>query len=193
MRAGLLRVLMLLVVVSCISGCGGDSQSNETRKGPPPPPPPPPPPYTGITDQAAITANNAQPLTTGALNVTDTTIAVQATISAAVQAAISPIVVSLPISNTTKSGSIVGDCGGEVSYTLTINGQTGSFSGNFSFESYCKGGVTLNGPCPVDGLYALLKDEFETLNMTLTNLASGDYTQTGDISIDYRDSPVQSG
>jgi serine protease len=38
-RAGLLRVLMLLVIVSCLLGCGGDSQSNEVRKGTSPPPP----------------------------------------------------------------------------------------------------------------------------------------------------------
>ena len=32
-RLGSLRVLMLLVIVSCLLGCGGDSQSNEVRKG----------------------------------------------------------------------------------------------------------------------------------------------------------------
>ena len=37
-RAGKLRVLTLLLVVSCLLGCGGDSQSNETRKGTSPPP-----------------------------------------------------------------------------------------------------------------------------------------------------------
>jgi serine protease len=35
-RVGSLRVLMVLVIVSCLFGCGGDSQSNETRKAPQP-------------------------------------------------------------------------------------------------------------------------------------------------------------
>ena len=35
-RVGSFRVLMLLVLVSCLFGCGGDSQSNETRKAPQP-------------------------------------------------------------------------------------------------------------------------------------------------------------
>jgi hypothetical protein len=188
-RVRSLRVLMLLVIVSCISGCGGNSQSNETRKGTNTPPPP----YTGVADAAAITANNAQTLTTGAVAGVDTTVATQTTVSFAVQAAISPLVVSLPIPDTTTNGSIAGGCGGNVSYTLTIDGQTGSFTGTFSFENYCQGGVTLiSGSCTVDGVYALLTDEFETIDMTLTNLALGDYTQTGDILTDYRNYPSSS-
>lgn len=38
-RVESLRVLMLLLIVSCLLGCGGDSQSNENRKETSPPPP----------------------------------------------------------------------------------------------------------------------------------------------------------
>jgi hypothetical protein len=66
----ILRILMLLATLFCISGCGVDGDDSGS-----PSPPTPPPAYTGITDPAPITANNAQALTTGALNGADTGIA----------------------------------------------------------------------------------------------------------------------
>jgi hypothetical protein len=95
-----------------------------------------------------------------------------------------------PMAIIKKTDSIIGDCGGgEFSYSLDVNDQTGSYTGTFVFNNFCSGGATRNGSYPVDGIYILLTDEFETLNENITNLTIDNFIQTGDVSTDFKGFP----
>ncbi len=205
-----LDVFILLVIVLCISACGGNNQSNETRKGTPPL-------YTGISNPAPITANNAQALTTGAIIGANTVGSPISRISSSVsgetfesqeQSAINKNLLkflfgfakTVEIKSTKnideaisvaaiKNESILGDCGGEFSYKLNVNDISGSFTGNFVFNNFCTAGTTINGSYPVDGVYVLLTDEFETINEHITNLTINNIVQTGEVSTDFRGYP----
>lgn len=129
---------------------------------------------TGVADPAIITSNNAQTITTDAL-----------IIALVVNALKFPPTAII----TSRTGSVSGDCGGELAYSLNISSQSGNFTGNFIFNSYCANEITINGPSAVNGIYILSSDEFEILNMNLNNISSGDYILNGLVEIDYRRYP----
>lgn len=220
MRLEQLRMLMLLVVVSCMLGCGGNSQSNDSKD----PVATPQTDYTGISAPAAITSINAQALSAGALIGANAVGATRAPSSSsnssgyivdqqqghinnnifkllaafektgenyrtkAVKAAISTTDIAVPMAIIIKNSTILGDCGGEFTYTLNV-AEDESFAGKFIFLNYCESGITRNGTYPVDGVYNLLTDEFEILNENITNLTIDAFTQTGDVSKDFTGAP----
>jgi hypothetical protein len=69
----------------------------------------------------------------------------------------------------TTSGDLptTGSCGGSGTYTLNLDTTTGSFSGNFVFQSYCWDNVTLNGTTPFSG--SIGQNNFQ-VKLTYSNL-----------------------
>jgi len=73
---------------------------------------------------------------------------------------------------TTDSGTLTGDCGGSAAYSITLDDQTGAFSGSFTYTDYCSGGVTLNGSATYSGQFNMTTYELTTFTFTFDNLTS---------------------
>ena len=196
--------LGLITFIGC-GGGGGDSGPASSIT------------YTGITTQADITDTNAQTLSAGALTggqagsafggigtvetgpdenpVSFRTLKVtQALEDALLQVDLSSVTGGASIGATqSDNGSVSGTCGGSASYTMQYNDQTGVFSGNFSFSSYCSGGVTLSGGASFSGLVDISDPNnptFESFTFTFTHLSDGSSTLDGTIDIDLSSSPA---
>jgi hypothetical protein len=196
--------LGLITFIGC-GGGGGDTGSTSSIT------------YTGLTTQADITGTNAQTLSAGAFTGGQAGSAFSGT--GAIEAGTDENPVSLRTLKVTQtledallqvdlsflsggsfigatqseSGSMSGTCGGSASYTMQYNDQTGVFSGNFSFSSYCNGGVTYSGGASFSG-YLDLSDpnnpSFESFTFTFTHLSDGSSTLNGTIDIDFSSSPT---
>ena len=95
---------------------------------------------------------------------------------------------------TTESGTVHGDCGGSGSYTISIDDQTGEFSGTLDFSSYCDGEVIISGATSFSGEIDvdtgdILKFNFSFDNLTGT-LGTDSFTLNGNISFDVTASPA---
>ena len=148
----------LLLLTACGGGGGGGDDGPSI-----------PSTYTGLTTQATLTQNNAVEIVSGAVggsmiaeDVGDVVplAAQDMQISGGLQVsnlfkelalqAISPEQSSVsPL--TTESSTELGDCGGSVSYTITINDSSGAITGSFTFDAYCSQGVTIDGVMPISG------------------------------------------
>jgi hypothetical protein len=88
---------------------------------------------------------------------------------------------------TTVTETVAGDCGGSGSYTISINDQTGEFSGSFNYSSYCNQGVSLSGNVSFSGLVDVntgnMVFNFSFDNLTSTS-GSDSFTLDGTISYD---------
>lgn len=70
-----------------------------------------------------------------------------------------------PMAIVKESESLHGSCGGNASFTIQVNDETGFFSGTLSFNGYCEGGVTINGDTDFSGKVDL--QDYEMTSMTL--------------------------
>ncbi|MFH1075562.1 MAG: hypothetical protein V1753_01770, partial [Pseudomonadota bacterium] len=64
-----------------------------------------------------------------------------------------------------------GSCGGEMSYSISINDQTGSFTGSFVFSGYCEDDPNISGDVTVCGVIDLESEGFLQITMTFTELS----------------------
>jgi len=148
--------------------------------------------YTGLTNQATIDENNAVQLVVGAYTggVTGAVVGSGAvaqekeigrprtlTISRALEKAIRHIDVTSALGSAsfgaiiTDSGTIDGNCGGSLSYTINIDNVTGDFTGNFNFNNYCEDGVTFSGNSSVSGIVNLGTEEIIELTISFDPLS----------------------
>lgn len=59
----------------------------------------------------------------------------------------------------TVSATVYGNCGGSASYTISVDDQTGDFSGSFTFASYCEDGVTISGGASFSGQVDVITED----------------------------------
>jgi len=90
----------------------------------------------------------------------------------------------------TKSGTLQGDCGGRLSYSIDFIYESRVFNGRFSFENYCDHGITLAGETDIDGTYRRDTGDFTTAHFSFVDLADGTITLDGEISIDFLHPPI---
>lgn len=172
--------------------------------------------YTGLTTQATINTNNAKDLVIGAYEGYDigSNMGMQSTFQTVDGEAnnhsfmlkMSQILTdslrrtyftSKSESNSfgalsTESDTVYGDCGGSLSYTININDETGEFSGNFTYKSFCIDGIVIDGSASISGRIDTYTDEFQSLNFStdsLTlNLESYSFTIAGTIYYNFTNS-----
>jgi len=89
----------------------------------------------------------------------------------------------------TESDTIYGECGGSLSYTINVNDETGDFSGDFTYNSYCSNGIIIDGSANISGKIDTYTDEFQSLNFSFNNLtfSSDSYSFTIAGTINYHD------
>ena len=85
----------------------------------------------------------------------------------------------------TRSGTLTGDCGGRLSYSIDFIAKSGNFNGSFSFDNYCDHGITISGETDIDGTYAIDSGDISTAHFSFGDLADGTITLEGEISIDF--------
>jgi hypothetical protein len=96
---------------------------------------------------------------------------------------------SLPTAVESDSDAISGDCGGNASYSIQVNTDTGDFSGNISFNAFCSEGVTLGGKAAFSGSVDTSTDpvtlEYFTLNFNAVTgqSAAESITMAGQLDI----------
>ncbi len=157
-------MFIMFVALTACGGAGGDSDGNNIT-------------YIGETDPANITASNVEEFVDLALGTSLLSNAIVTPLNTGSTAAEKPnnlnilladmvsgvIQKTLPkISSTsqgdvspqaTTSDTIVGDCGGSYTYTITMDDVTGDFSGSMSFDNYCSGSIAMNGSYSLSGNY----------------------------------------
>jgi hypothetical protein len=88
----------------------------------------------------------------------------------------------------TVSATVYGNCGGSASYTISVDDQTGDFSGSFTFASYCEDGVTISGGASFSGQVDVITEDLMKFSLSFSTLTgtSGNesFTLSGDISFD---------
>jgi len=208
LRAGRLASLFLVILVAlflaaygCSGGGGGGGGGIE---------------YTGVTTQAVIDDTNSEDLTQGAYiggSAGSAMIGLGAVSQSGVndrprylnlagilKNAINQVDVNAP-DGIVESGaiiqesdSIIGDCGGSASYVISLNDQTGDFTGSFTFSSYCSEGVIISGSASFSGDYDDVNSEFvgfSIITSGLTVTSGGDsFTTSGNISFNFQASPA---
>ena len=90
----------------------------------------------------------------------------------------------------TKRGTLQGDCGGRLSYSIDFIDESRVFNGSFSFENYCDHGITISGETDIDGTYGVDTGDFTTAHFSFADLADGTITLDGEISIDFLHPPI---
>ena len=94
-----------------------------------------------------------------------------------------------------ESDTIAGSCGGNFSYSVSGNDQTGDFNGSLTFNNYCEPGFTANGHMNLSGNVNLNTDEFNYVEMTFTNIvmASGgeSISMSGTIDFNLQSFPMR--
>ena len=203
MRLRLLAVpLLAFSLIACGGGGGGGSSTSS--------------PYSGITTAAVITPTNANNIVRSSYQGGDTSTLLVGPLSAStsetqnVSAASPPKVLSImqvlkeisgkacgqrftsgsvaPRAVVSESGTINDGYGGSVSYSLSVDDQTGAFTGSFTANNYHgDGGGTISGTMNVSGTYNIPSDVFDNINFTLTAVtvtdASSSVTVTGSVHL----------
>ena len=90
----------------------------------------------------------------------------------------------------TRSGTLQGDCGGQLSYSIDFIAEFGSFDGSFAFENYCDHGITFSGETDIDGTYEVGTGDILTAHFSFATLTDGAITLDGEISIDLLHQPI---
>jgi uncharacterized repeat protein (TIGR01451 family) len=208
MRSKLFTLIALTAIsISFIfGGCGGGGGGGNGATGIQ---------YTGLTTQATIDENNAEQLALGAYTGGDigTVMGGRAVVQTgeidrsrtiALVEAIEKSILHIDLNASldgasyraiiTDSGTILGNCGGSISYTVEINDVTGEFTGTFNFSNYCEDDVTLSGSSSISGIVDLVIGEFIQLSMSFDSLivtVTGDtFTTKGNISYDDLQAPL---
>jgi hypothetical protein len=122
--------------------------------------------YTGPTTPAALTQENAQVMTQGAL-----------------ENAMSSVGVDLNrprLNRAREMDTITGECGGTASYDLMVSVKDQSFEGQINFIDFCNYGVITNGLADLTGTFDIqartfltAAASFEILNMTYAEVSRG--------------------
>ena len=170
----------------------------------------PPVTYSGLTDPAAIDENNAEDLTVGAYEGGRTGSAIGQLgvvqpvgnigyprvlkVSQILEGSLRQVDYMSRSGETfigaiyTETGTIYGNCGGSASYSVSVNDQTGDFSGSLSFSSYCEDGVTISGAVSFSGKVDPVTEELVRFSLsfsTLSGTSGGDsFTLHGTITTD---------
>ena len=196
----------VLFLISCGGGGGGGNEGTLAIS------------YTGIMDEAAIDSTNATALATesytnGSLGSAMSDIAAGQTENSEQVYAPRMLKVSnvlkdslFKVDLTSRSGgifagavyqatdTIAGSCGGSASYTISVNDQTGAFSGSFIYSNYCDGGAVINGSVDFSGTVDVATEKILTFSFSFNNLSStlgGDsVTVKGDMSFNMTGSPT---
>jgi hypothetical protein len=90
----------------------------------------------------------------------------------------------------TRSGTIAGSCGGNLSYLMDIIAESRLFDGSFRFENYCDHGIAISGETDFDGSYGIDSGDIRTAHFSFADLADGQVTLEGDISLDFLHPPT---
>jgi hypothetical protein len=90
----------------------------------------------------------------------------------------------------TRSGTIPGSCGGDLSYLIDIIDESRLFDGSFRFENYCDHGITISGETDFDGTYGIDSGDIRTAHFSFADLADGETTLEGDLSLDFLHPPT---
>jgi hypothetical protein len=93
-----------------------------------------------------------------------------------------------PMADVTVSDTIYDGMGGSMSYTLSVDDQTGKFSGTFNFNSWHgDGGETISGETAVSGDIDLGTGEFTQVTFSFNPVTFGDgygsFSIYGDVSL----------
>lgn len=199
-------LLFTLFLISCGGGGGGGDEGTLAIS------------YTGIMDEAAIDETNATALATesytnGILGNSMSGIAASQTepdesihhprmlkVSNVLKASLFNVDLTSQSSGnfvstvTTEADTLSGTCGGSASYTISVDDQTGDFSGSFNYNNYCEGGVIISGSVDFAGQYDVNAQQFLTFEFSFNNLSTtlgGDsVTIKGTISFDSSDYPI---
>ena len=196
-------ILVFLLAVSLIS-CGGGGSSSTSS------------PYTGVTTAAVITPTNADAIVRSSYLGVDAGTAFVGPLGATanepqnVSTGSSPKVLSIvqalkeisgkacgqrftsgraaPKAVVSESGTLTDGYGGSVSYALSVDDQTGAFTGSFSASNYHgdAGGI-LSGAMTVSGTYDIAAGEFNSIDFKLNSVtvtdASSSVTVSGSVNL----------
>ena len=88
----------------------------------------------------------------------------------------------------TESDMVTGNCGGSMSYSISVDETKGSFSGIFNFSEYCSDGTTVNGRANFSGRIDIDTNEFLEANFSFDSMSGGGLIYDGDIDIYYSES-----
>ena len=166
--------------------------------------------FRGVTSQAAITQTNAEALATGAFagavpessKLNRSSAAAQSSVFRTLRFpmtlgdALRRIELGTAFSNLgkpnaiTESGNLEGSCGGDFSYTLTLDRTSGEFSGNLLFSSYCDAGIKISGETAADGTFEASTGDFNSATLSFDDLSDDSHTLNGEISMDFTDTPI---
>jgi len=199
--AGVALVLLGLLSILGTGGGGGGGGSSVT-----------PVTYTGVTTQATIDQNNAQLLTSAALQGGNagTTVAPTGVVTEGTKASGEPRVIAIVdtlkgslahVDFTSASTNVAGvmvDCSttvsgpysGTLALSITCNSDTGEFSGTASFSNFCDSADScVNGDSGISGQFniSVYPPELSSMQLNFTRLDvtdSGDaYAMTGNIGL----------
>jgi hypothetical protein len=82
-----------------------------------------------------------------------------------------------------ESGTLNDGYGGSVSYSLSVDDQTGAFTGSFTANNYHGGGGgTISGAMTVSGTYNIAADVFNSINFTLSAVTVTDASSSVTVS-----------
>jgi hypothetical protein len=184
------------------SGGGGGSDGNNSGLN-----------YSGVTTSAEIDELNAEEISGGALGVglisdgmvgissvqsSDTNqvrnfraIKIPEVLNNSLKSVYLPSPSLVAAQTTASENDIYGNCGGSMSYSITVDDVDGSFEGSFSFSNYCEDGTFIDGEASFDGLIDVVTSEFIEVNFSFATLTSGDLTLDGEIFIDFTVTPIE--
>jgi hypothetical protein len=174
--------------------------------------------YTGEQTQAAIDESNAEDVATGALAAGQLgdafgVLSVDQEAGASKPGSFRTLQVPLTLGNAlrsihleilpqnirpaeiiTEEDSWTGECGGFVSYVISLNDITGEFNGSFRFSDFCEDDVVMDGNATFSGLFNFDTEDFDTATFAFDLLTvddiEGNMTMSGDISMDFTVSPI---
>jgi len=93
-----------------------------------------------------------------------------------------------------QSTTIPGGCGGNATYSISIDDVTYDFTGTFSFSAYCDEGATLSGNLTFTGqfnpdtlVFGLITMSYDNLTVTAGN---DSFTADGDMTLDPSSTPI---
>ena len=207
-----LSIIIIFGPFSIIATGGGGGGGEEGGGAPPPIS------YTGLTTQTTIDKNNAEDLATGAYEggrtggaiggmgvvQTETSENIGYSRMLEVSQVLEDSLRQVDLMSRsggafigavyTETGTIYGDCGGSASYTISVNDQTGDFSGSLTFSSYCEDGVTISGSVSFSGQVDVITEDLLRFSFTFNALTgtsgSDSFTLSGYISCDLTVSPA---
>jgi len=197
-----LRFLAMTLLASSLIACGGGGGGSSSDSSP----------YTGITTAAAITPMNADTIVRGAYQGGDTGTSLVSPLSPSagetqsVSTASPPKVLSIvqvlreisgkarvqrftsggvaPRAVVTDSGVLDDGIGGTVAYSVSVDDQTGAFTGSFTANNYHgDSGGTISGGMAVSGTYNIAADVFDNINFAFSALTVTDTDASSSVTV----------